>query len=101
MHVWLAARPFPLLGRFSRRSSDRSPGLDASLAWAKLPFPAQLYVAAAIIAGGSILVAVLPRTLPSPGLFAVLIVSACLTSLWKVNLPISKASGSTLSVSYA
>ena len=34
-------------------------------------------------------------------LFAALTALACLTSLWKVNLPIATASGSTLSVSYA
>ena len=36
-----------------------------------------------------------------PALFFALLLLACVTSLWKVNLPIALASGSTLSVSYA
>ena len=36
-----------------------------------------------------------------PTLFLALLLLCCLTSLWKVNLPIPLASGSTLSVSYA
>ena len=42
-----------------------------------------------------------PRTFPEPLLFSVLVVLACVTSVWKVNLPIPLASGSTLSASYA
>ena len=34
-------------------------------------------------------------------MFAALVGASCLTSIWKVNLPIPLASGSTLSVSYA
>src|SRR5437868_5660135 len=34
-------------------------------------------------------------------LFLALLLLSCVTSLWKVNLPIALASGSTLSVSYA
>ena len=41
------------------------------------------------------------RSFPTPWLFALLLVTSCLTSLWKLNLPIPLASGSTLSVSYA
>src|SRR3954466_2028491 len=36
-----------------------------------------------------------------PELFLALLLLCCVTSLWKVNLPIPLASGSTLSVSYA
>ena len=39
--------------------------------------------------------------MPDPGTFFFLLLAACLTSAWKVNLPIPLASGSTLSVSYA
>src|SRR5204863_5737283 len=46
-------------------------------------------------------VAFRPRALPDPGTFLFLLVAVCLTSAWKVNLPIPLASGSTLSVSYA
>jgi hypothetical protein len=42
-----------------------------------------------------------PTTFERPFLFALLLVAACLTASWKVNLPISLASGSTLSVSCA
>ena len=71
------------------------------LAWRKLPRVAQLYVAAVMIAGAVVLAALLPTTLPDPILFAAILILAGLTSVWKVNLPISLASGSTLSVSYA
>jgi len=76
-------------------------GANSRLAWTTLPRHAQVYVAAVILAGGVAAVAFLPASLPRPALFAVLVVTTCLTSLWKVNLPIAKASGSTLSVSYA
>ncbi len=73
----------------------------AGPSWADLSTPAGLYVAAVIVAGASGLVAFLPRAYPPPVLFGVLIAFACLTSSWKVNLPIPLANGSTLSVSYA
>ena len=63
------------------------------LAWMELPWIAQLYVAAVIIAGTSATVALFPRTFPRPGLWLFLLAFACVTSLWKVNLPISKSSG--------
>jgi hypothetical protein len=56
---------------------------------------------AVIIGGVSMFAAFFPRTLPEPILFSVLAGLTCVTSVWKVNLPISLASGSTLSVSYA
>ena len=54
-----------------------------------------------IVAGAVTAVGVVPRTFPDPGTFFFLLLAACLTSAWKVNLPIPLASGSTLSVSYA
>src|SRR3989442_11857085 len=54
-----------------------------------------------IAAGTCVFAASLPRAYPRPGLSAVLLVTGCLTSIWKVNLPIALASGSTLSMSYA
>jgi signal transduction histidine kinase len=74
---------------------------DRSLSWDGIPRLAQVYVATVIAFGLYALVAAVPRTLPDPVLFATLLVTACLTSVWKVNLPIPLASGSTLSVSYA
>jgi hypothetical protein len=39
--------------------------------------------------------------MPDAALFLALLLLSCVTSLWKVNLPIALVSGSTLSVSYA
>jgi signal transduction histidine kinase len=80
----------------TRVDADRS-------GWSSLSRAARAYVAAIIavgvvVVGGALLA---PVALPHPWLFAFLLLTACLTSAWKVNLPISLANGSTLSVSYA
>jgi len=62
---------------------------------------ARAYVAAVVIAGATALVALFPDQLPNPPLFGGLLLLSCVTSIWKVNLPIPLASSSTLSVSYA
>jgi len=98
----------------SLRSSDAEPaGLEPSTgntgidgrpngqSLRDLTLTAQVYVLAVIAAGAYSIVAVLPLSFPRPQLFAFLLVTSCLTSIWKVNLPIPLASGSTLSVSYA
>jgi signal transduction histidine kinase len=72
-----------------------------SLAWSALSRAAQAYVALVMLLGGYAVVAFFPRTLADPLLFAFLLVAACVTSVWKVNLPIPLTSGSTLSVSSA
>jgi signal transduction histidine kinase/ActR/RegA family two-component response regulator len=77
------------------------PQLPADLRWRSLPTSTRLYLAAVIIGGVSMFAAFFPRTFPEPVLFSVLAGLTCVTSVWKVNLPISLASGSTLSVSYA
>ena len=69
--------------------------------WCTLPRVAQLYVSATVMAGAVALIALFPQAWPDPVLFVLLISASCLTSAWKVNLPIALASGSTLSVSYA
>jgi signal transduction histidine kinase/CheY-like chemotaxis protein len=51
--------------------------------------------------GASALVGFFPHSLPRPALFVALLGLSCLTSVWKINLPIALESGSTLSVSYA
>jgi signal transduction histidine kinase/CheY-like chemotaxis protein len=66
-----------------------------------IPRPAQIYVGLVIASGVILLAVYLPRALPDPSLFALLLLVSCLTSAWKINLPIPLASGSTLSVSYA
>ena len=81
---------------------EAAPAQDGNgLAWRKLPRVARLYVGTVMIAGAIALAILLPTTLPDPILFAAILLLAGLTSVWKVNLPISLASGSTLSVSYA
>src|SRR5437667_8359394 len=79
--------------------------LDATgpndLTWRALSRTTQLYLGIVIAAGVWTLVAWFPTTYPHPAVFAVLLVVSCLTSTLKVNLPISFASGSTLSMSYA
>ena len=71
-------------------------------AWFGLPRIAQLYVAAVGVAGACALAARFPYTSPDSTLFVVLlVVASCLTSAWKVNLPIPVTNGSTLSVSHA
>jgi signal transduction histidine kinase/ActR/RegA family two-component response regulator len=69
--------------------------------WRALPRSAQIYVSATIAAGAIATALMFPKTLPDPVLFAMLTLFACVTSVWKVSLPIAIANGSTLSVSYA
>ena len=76
-------------------------GVEKRQTWRSLPVAAQLYVAVVILVGAGALATSFPTTYPQPVLFAWLLVFACLTSVWKVNLPIPVANGSTLSVSYA
>ena len=71
------------------------------LAWEVLPRAARVYVAAVIAGGWFTFVQFLPRAISDPLLFGVLLVTACLTAAWKVNLLIPLGSGSTLSVSIA
>jgi signal transduction histidine kinase/ActR/RegA family two-component response regulator len=84
-----------------RPDAESAASRPAGLAWSTLSRAAQLYVATVIVVGASEFVAFFPHAYPRPVLFAVLLIAACLTSVWKVNLPISLASGSTLSGSYA
>jgi PAS domain S-box-containing protein len=72
-----------------------------SLRFSKLPMASRMYVYAVAAAGTCGLIACFPLTASNPVLFGSLLVAACVTSAWKVNLPISLGSGSTLSVSYA
>jgi PAS domain S-box-containing protein len=85
----------------SRREAASSVPRSDDLSWHTLPRAAQFYVATVIVGGALTLAAFFPQTYPRPWLFVALLFSACLTSAWKVNLPISLASGSTLSVAHA
>ena len=74
---------------------------DTELGWSGQPPLARLYVVGTITAGALVLCAAAPSAFPEPALFLFLLLTVCVTSAWKVNLPISMTSGSTLSVSYA
>ncbi len=66
-----------------------------------LPILAKVYVGAVVFLGGSLLVVLFPATnFHSPGVFLMLLVLSSLTSMFKVQLPLTR-SGSTMSVSYA
>ena len=71
------------------------------LSWRALPVGAQWYVALVIGAGLLFLAASFPAPPDRPWLFVGLLAFSCITSAWKVNLPLPLSSGSTLSVSYA
>src|SRR5262245_33834721 len=75
--------------------------IPASLEWRVLPRIARLYAAAVIAAGVAAAFVLFPQQRPPAALFGALLLASCLTSIWKVNLPIPLSSGSTLSVSYA
>src|SRR5688572_32769818 len=73
----------------------------AGLTWRGLAYTAQVDGALVVLVGALTLVRAFPLSWPEPLLFAAMLVVACLTAAWKVNLPIPLSSGSTLSVSYA
>ena len=85
----------------SERDPPARKGSGSRVPWRMLPLVAQLYIAAVLLGGIACVTLFFPRTLPQPVLFVVLAAFACLTSVWKVNLPIPVTNGSTLSVSYA
>jgi signal transduction histidine kinase len=69
--------------------------------WRSLPLAARVYVTIVVASGAVCLGVSVPTTFPEPVLFISLAVFACVTSMWKVTLPIAVANGSTLSASYA
>jgi signal transduction histidine kinase/ActR/RegA family two-component response regulator len=71
------------------------------LSWTEMSTTARLYVTAVVVGGVGVTAVSFPTEIGEPWLFVALLLSACLTSLWKLNLPIPLASSSTLSVSYA
>ena len=72
-----------------------------SMSWELLPGVAQVYVTAVMGSGTAVLMATFPTAFPLPWLSVGLIIAACLTASWKVNLLMPLGSGSTLSVSCA
>ena len=101
MRVWFSAGPLGWVRRPRPRSNDTTPLPARELSWRALPAAAQLYVITVIVLGAAALAVFLPFAFPRPVAFSVLLVLTCLTSVWKVTLPIPLASGSTLSVSDA
>jgi PAS domain S-box-containing protein len=89
-------RRVSMLSRASGGSSPRG-----ALSWQALPRGAQVYVASVILVGAFLLASFFPLDYPHPVAFALLLAASCLTSGWKVNLPLPLNSGSTLSMSYA
>ena len=71
------------------------------LGWRAQPSAARVYVGTVMAAGAVAFIALLPQTYPRPFAFVALMATACLTSAWKITLPISLTSGSTLSVTHA
>jgi signal transduction histidine kinase/ActR/RegA family two-component response regulator len=93
--------PMDLTMASAARESDRPVPRRSGLQWRALPREARVYVGVVIAAGAAGFAMFFPRTFPNPSLFAVALIASCLTSVWKVTLPISLTSGSTLSMSYA
>jgi signal transduction histidine kinase/ActR/RegA family two-component response regulator len=88
----------------SDRMLPSDPATDpprSDMSWDVLPLAAQVYVIAVTGSGAAVILALFPTTFPQPWLFVGLIIAACLTASWKVNLLIPLGSGSTLSVSCA
>src|SRR5688572_6030791 len=73
----------------------------SDMSWQVLPPMAQLYVTAVLGSGAAVLLALFPTDFSEPWLLVGLVLAACLTASWKVNLLIPLGSGSTLSVSCA
>jgi signal transduction histidine kinase/ActR/RegA family two-component response regulator len=73
----------------------------SDMSWQVLPPMAQLYVTAVMGSGAAVLLALFPTDFSEPWLLVGLVLAACLTASWKVNLLIPLGSGSTLSVSCA
>jgi len=71
------------------------------VSWGALPLAARVYVTLVVALGAVWLAVSFPTKFADPVMFVSLAVFACVTSVWKVNLPIAVANGSTLSVSYA
>jgi len=99
MAVATTRRPLGWLSAWADPRARRRSAVERD--WRALPRAARWYVSAVIFAGLAGLAVVFPHTWPHPWLFAVMIAASCVTSTWKVNLPISVSSGSTLSVSHA
>ena len=93
MSNWLSLKPVEqvkslsgLRGRGAQASRDHT-------GWKALPPAAQVYVAVVIAVGAWLVGRYFPTTYSQPLMFAGLVVFSCLTSVWKVTLPLSLSSG--------
>jgi signal transduction histidine kinase/CheY-like chemotaxis protein len=66
-----------------------------------LPLAARVYITAVVGTGVAAVLYSAPLALPQPVLFLALVAASCLTSLWSVTLPLGRATGTTLSMSYS
>jgi len=101
MLTWLLLRPGAILCALAELRWFRRKSLSDHTGWDMMPRIARAYVAVVTVAGLVLLIRFFPASYPRPWLFAALVVFSCVTSLWKVTLPLALSSGSTLSVSYA
>jgi PAS domain S-box-containing protein len=85
--------------RLCRVFAGGASAADPTSFWALSP-ATRLYVAAITAAGAGVMIWFAPSSIAHPFAFAVLVVLSCLTSTWKVMLPLSLSNGCTLSVSY-
>jgi PAS domain S-box-containing protein len=101
MQTSLFPGSFEHLRHLAGRGATDEDSAPNALAWSTLPFAARLYVAAVIIGGVVLMVEFFPTAIPHAPSFAALVALSCITSAWKVNLPLHTSSGSTLSVACA
>jgi PAS domain S-box-containing protein len=101
MRTWVSFTLLPAMIPLITRSRRRTEPLPDRTGWNALPAAAQLYVAAVTLLGVVLMARFFPTTYSRPWMLASLIAFSCITSLWKVSLPLALSSGSTLSVSYA
>src|SRR6185436_17224990 len=85
--------------RLCRGFAGGASAADPTSFWALSP-ATRLYVAAITAAGACLTIWFAPSSIAHPFGFAVLVVLSCLTSTWKVMLPLSPSNSCTLSVSY-
>src|SRR3954469_11169697 len=101
MRTWLCVTLLNPIIALGARPWRRAQVLRDDTGWTSLPPAAQMYVATVTLTGVVVMARFFPTTCSRPWMLASLIAFSCITSLWKVTLPLGFTSGSTLSVSYA
>jgi PAS domain S-box-containing protein len=85
--------------RLCRAFAGGASAADPTSFWA-LPPATRLYVVTVTTLGAFLTIWFAPSGIANPMAFATLVVLSCLTSTWKVMLPLSLSNNCTLSVSY-